>query len=230
MNVPLFWLVAFGIKSSLLFSSHFEHIRYGQAHSLVLPVESFSSLQPRSCQQHRVVQLLLKEFLRQHLCPVRRDVDSAFLQFEQLHVLGGLPSAENKPQRLGFARLTFVTLQPVEVEFHLAFVCGLKVANLQIQRHEPAELAMVKQQVEVVIAAINLHPLLPLDETEAHAEFENECLHLPQNRGLNVLLRVRVFQSQEVQQIRIAKYQIGCQLVLLAQLLEFHRHQLGGLL
>jgi len=155
-------------------------------------------------------------------------MNPALLEFQQFNVLVVLAGAQNQSQRFGLAWLALVSLQPVQVKFHLPFVAGLEIADLQIQRHEAAELSMVKQQVEVVIPAVNLHPLLALHETETHAELQNKRLHLAQDGRFDVLLRVGVLQPKEIEQIRIAEHQGGGQLVLLAQLLQFHLGQFGG--
>ena len=79
---------------------------------------------------------------------------------------------------------------------------------------------MIKKQVEVIIFVPNLHPLLPFEECEADAEFEDECFHLAQNGGFDVLFRVGVFELKEVEKVRIAKNQVRCEFVLLAECFE----------
>src|ERR1017187_3823181 len=86
-------------------------------------------------------------------------------------------------------------------------------------------LAVVKQQVQVVIPVVDLHPLLAGHETEAYPQFEDEGFHLPQDRRLQILLGVGVFQPEKIEDVGIAEDQIGCELIFLAQLLEFQRRQ-----
>ena len=41
---------------------------------------------------------------------------------------------------------------------------------------------MVKEQIEMVVPIINLHPLLTFDETEADPQFQDEGFNLAQDR------------------------------------------------
>ena len=43
---------------------------------------------------------------------------------------------------------------------------------------------MIEQQVQVVVLAVDGHAFLPRDEREPHAQFQDEGLHLPQDRRL----------------------------------------------
>ncbi len=76
---------------------------------------------------------------------------------------------------------------------------------------------------------VDLHAFLPGDKTEPNAQFENECLHLAQNGRFQVLLRVGVFETQEIEHIRIAEHQIGRELVLGLECIEFPPNELIGL-
>src|ERR1039457_5860921 len=105
------------------------------------------------------------------------------------------------------------------------FIRCLEFAELQVDRDQAAELAVVKQQVQIVIPVVDLHPLLAGHETEAYPQFEDEGFHLPQDRRLQILLGVSVFQPEKIEDVGIAEDQIGCELIFLTQLLEFQRRQ-----
>ena len=64
---------------------------------------------------------------------------------------------------------------------------------------------MEEQEIEVVVVAVESDALLPLDEGEASAQFEEEALDLPEDRRLEVLLAVGVREPQEGQHVRIAE-------------------------
>ena len=120
--------------------------------------------------------------------------------------------------------------EPVEVKLHLAFVAGFEVANLQVNGGQAAELAVVEKQVEVVVTTINLHPLLALDETEADAKLEDECLHLAQDGGFDVLLGVGILEAKEVQADRDHGRPNRGSACPLAEFLKFHLGELGWFL
>lgn len=73
-----------------------------------------------------------------------------------------------------------MALQPVQIQFHLPFVARLEIMELEINRHQPPQLSMIEQQVEMVVAVVNLHPLLARHETKPDAQLQNERLHLAQ--------------------------------------------------
>ena len=89
---------------------------------------------------------------------------------------------------------------------------------------------MVKEQIEMVVPMINLHPLLTFDETEAASQFQEEGFNLAQDRRLEILLGVGVFQAEKVEHIGIAKDQVGRELVFLAKLFQLLPDELVRLL
>ena len=69
-----------------------------------------------------------------------------------------------------------VAIEPAQVELHLAFVLGLEGADFQVDGDEPAELAVVEDEVDVEVFAVDLQALLARHEAEAAAELEDERL------------------------------------------------------
>src|ERR1039458_8966400 len=186
---------------------------------------ALARLQPRPGQAHRFVEFALQFLPRQRIRPVAGHVDAALLKLEQRDVFLAFAGAKDHAQRFGLVRFASMPLEPAQVEFHLAFIRCLEFAELQVDRDQAAELAVVKQQVQVVIPVVDLHPLLAGHETEFHPQFEDEGFHLPQDRRLQMLLGVGVFQPEKIEDVGIAEDQIGCELIFLAQLLEFQRRQ-----
>lgn len=85
---------------------------------------------------------------------------------------------------------------------------------------------MIKQQVNVVIIAIQRDAFLAGNKGKTAAEFEQERFHLTQNGGFQILFAVGVPQAQKIQKVWITKNQIGRQRVIFAQSLEFFFNQL----
>ena len=67
-------------------------------------------------------------------------------------------------------------LQPPEIKFHLAFIGGLKVFEFKVNDDEPFKFAVVEQQVDVVVFAVDDDAVLATDECEARTEFKNKSL------------------------------------------------------
>ncbi len=53
--------------------------------------------------------------------------------------------------------------QPAQVLLHLLLVLGREFAHLQLHRHQPPQLAVVEQQIEVEGAAVSM-PRLRADD------------------------------------------------------------------
>ena len=87
---------------------------------------------------------------------------------------------------------------------------------------------MIKEQVKMIILVVNLHPFLPGHEAKARAQFQNEGLHLAQNRRLNVRFRVSVAQPEKIQHVGIAKHEVGREAVLERKAANSCRISLSG--
>ena len=98
-------------------------------------------------------------------------MNPTLVQFQQGNMFFALSGTQDDPQRLLLVRLALVAFEPSQVEFHLPFVGRIKFADLQIDRHQPAQLTMVEQQIEIIVTVVNLHPLLSRNKTEAVSQF-----------------------------------------------------------
>lgn len=87
---------------------------------------------------------------------------------------------------------------------------------------------MKEKQINVVVVDVEGDPLLPFDESEPSAEFEQNRLDLAEDGCFEVLLAVGVFQTEEVEDIRIAENEIGRERVVVAESFEFLLDQLFG--
>lgn len=160
------------------------------------------------------------------LVKVRGDADAAPVELQQLHRLVGLVCAQDQAEGRLLAGLLFVFLQPAQVQLHLALVRCLELADLQVNDDEPAESAVVEEQVDIEVVSVDDNPFLAVDEGETAAQLQNEALDLAQDGGFQVLFAVGVGQAEEVEEVGIAEDQVGSQDVLLAQGLQFLLGQL----
>jgi hypothetical protein len=54
-----------------------------------------------------------------------------------------------------------VLVEPTQIKLHLPLVCCLELADLQLHRHQPPQLAVIEQQVQVEILVVDLDAFLP---------------------------------------------------------------------
>ena len=120
-----------------------------------------------------------------------------FLRF----ILIGLVGTQDQAERSFFAGLRVVLFQPAEVEFHLAFVGCLKFAEFQIDGHQAAKVAMIEEQVQIVVFVVDRDSLLTSDECESCTKFQDEGLQFPQDGVFDVLFDVVTAESQEIQKV-----------------------------
>ena len=71
----------------------------------------------------------------------------------------------------------------------------LEFSDFQVDHDEAVEPAVVEEQVDLVVAAVEDEMLLPGQEREVAAHLQNEFLKLGENRVLQVLLAIGVLQS-----------------------------------
>ena len=87
----------------------------------------------------------------------------------------------------------------VEIEMHLTRVGVRKPAELEIDNDQATESPMVEQEVDTVPGVAYPHPPLTTNESEITAEFKQERLDLPDERRLEICLRILVFETKELQ-------------------------------
>ena len=68
---------------------------------------------------------------------------------------------------------------------------------------------MVEEEVEIEVVGINLNALLPSEEGEAGAEFEEEGLDLTEDGVFDIFFEVAVAEAEEVKDIGVAKDEVG---------------------
>ena len=107
------------------------------------------------------------------------DVDAAGFEFKQFHRFALLAGAEDEAEGLLFPFLSFMAVEPAQIEFNLPGIGGLEVADLEFDDHQPPQSPMVEEQIDVVVVSIEGNALLPLDKREPTAEFEQERFEVP---------------------------------------------------
>ncbi len=68
--------------------------------------------------------------------------------------------------------------------------------------------APISVTLNIAVVAVERDPLLPVHEREPRPEFQQERLDLPQDGRFEVAFGERVFQPQEVQNVRVAEDQV----------------------
>lgn len=75
------------------------------------------------------MQFLLQQFFWGKLSHILSDPNTAVFQTQQLNMLVRFVSAENQSDRRGLAIMDFVSFEPPEIKFQLAFVCCFELAE-----------------------------------------------------------------------------------------------------
>jgi hypothetical protein len=147
----------------------------------------------------RQVQLVfLHEQLAVHL--VRRVFD------QQLVLVFG----QNNPNWGVVTLGVFFVRKVPHVHVHLSNVVVLNLVDFQVDQHEAAQDAVVKNQVHFVMRVADRDPVLPANEGEAFAQLEQELLQVIAEQGFEVGFGnlVRFWNFQEFKDVRFA-HQVG---------------------
>ena len=72
---------------------------------------------------------------------------------------------------------------------------------LQFHHDQPPEFAVVEQEVDVKVVAVELDALLPGDEGKARAQLQQEGFQLPEDGVFQVTLQKAVGKPQKIQNI-----------------------------
>lgn len=80
---------------------------------------------------------------------------------------------------------------------------GFEAAQLEFDGHQAAQAAVVEEQVQIKVVAVNDHALLALYKRKAPAQFQDEGFQLAQDGGFQIGLVVALAQAQEVEEVRV---------------------------
>jgi hypothetical protein len=114
--------------------------------------------------------------------------------------------------------LLLVLRQPAQVKLHLPGMLRAEFLQLEVHGHKPPQFAMIEQQVDIKVFIVHPDPLLPRNEGETIAEFEQEGFDLSQDRGFQLSLAVAVVKPEEIEDVKVAEDQIGSEAVFRANL------------
>lgn len=176
-----------------------------------------------------IVKLPLQFFLRQGFGEIGRDPNFSLIEPEEPDRFIVPSGAEDEAERGAFAVSQLVFLEPCEIKLHLALVRRQEMAELEVDRHKAFKTAVVKQEVEVVIYPADRHTLLPSDKGESDAEFQDESFHFTQDGGFKVLLGIAIFKPEKIEDVRIAKNQVGREAILFAECRQLMPGEFFGL-
>lgn len=109
-----------------------------------------------------------------------------------------------------------VSLEVTKIQFHLSPEPGFELADLQVDGDHGAKPSMKEQQVNVVVAPIDRDPLLSSHEREVGAELDQCLLMFGKNRCLKIPFAVVVLESEKVENVGVAKGEIGREAALIA--------------
>ena len=91
----------------------------------------------------------------------------------------------------------------VAVEVQLAGVLGFELALLQVDDDERPQPQVVEEQVYVEILVADVEAVLPADEGEALAEFEQELLQMADEFGFELAFLEWLGQSEKVEDVGV---------------------------
>jgi hypothetical protein len=94
-------------------------------------------------------------------------------------------------------------IDSTQVKIHFACVLGFELRHLQIHNHEAMQAVVVKQQVQVVIFAVDLKVMLTAHKREASAKLEHEVFEVRQQAPLEVAFVHCIVVGQEVKTVRV---------------------------
>lgn len=114
-------------------------------------------------------------------------MDAAGVEIQVLDGFALLSCAQDDAEWRLLYGLALVTVEPAQVQLHLAGVGRFEVAYLQLDRDESLHTPMEEEEVEVVVVVIDCDALLPLDEGETGSELEEKTLELSKDGGLEIL-------------------------------------------
>lgn len=127
------------------------------------------------------------------------------MHLQQFDLLAAGLGAQNEADGSLLIISPLVAIQPLEVELHLALVRRLEATQLQLDRYQPAQGTRVEQQVKVEVVVVDRHPLLASNEGPTVADLQQEGSEVVDDRLFKVSLVVGAPQTQEVEQVRVAK-------------------------
>lgn len=96
-----------------------------------------------------------------------------------------------------------------QVEVHLACVLRLERAGLQIDDNEAPEFEVIEEEVDLVVLAGDLQPVLTANEGEARSQFEEELLDVLNESGFYVSLISILGQCEEIEVVGIFQELLG---------------------
>ena len=126
-----------------------------------------------------------------------------------LHDLAVLAGAEQHADGRTFVGLAHVAVEGFEIEIHFAELLRLKFFDLEVERDQALQPAMIEQQVEREVRVADLQAQFLADETKIRAEFDEEFFEVGHERRLQLPLGMFRGQVQKIQQVGVFENGFG---------------------
>ena len=91
----------------------------------------------------------------------------------------------------------------IAVKVKLACIFRLELALFQVNHDERPQPQMVEEQIDVEVLVADIEAILPADEREALAEFEQEFFQVAHQLRFEFALLERFGQGEEVEDVRV---------------------------
>ena len=98
------------------------------------------------------MQFGLQDFAGRENSQVLSDANVALVELQQFDVFLVFSGTEDQANRRILAIDKLVFFEVTQVQFHLAFVGGFELPDLQVDSHQTPQPSMIKQQVNCIVA------------------------------------------------------------------------------
>ena len=149
------------------------------------------------------MKLLLQQLPGRQASQVLGDVNAALIKFQQFYLFTIFAGAKDDSQRWRFTGFLFIFRQPAQVELHLTFVGSLEFAELQFDRDQASQAAIVEQHVDLEVIVVNLQPFLAGDKTETGPQLQQKIFQFTQDCVFEIFFKVMIAQLQKIQNVGI---------------------------
>ena len=140
-------------------------------------------------------------------------MNAGLVELQQFDLFLFFASAEDDAECGLLFRFLLMLGEPAKIELHLAFIVGLEVAEFEVDCNEAFESTMVEEEIDIEIFGVDLDADLTAKKREATTELQQEGFELAQDGVFEVFFKIAVFETEEIENVGIAKYEVGCELI-----------------
>jgi len=114
-----------------------------------------------------------------------------------------LRRAQQDADRRSLVRLLHIAVERLEVKVQLPEVCGLELADLELEGDQAGQAPVEEHQVDGEVLVPDLDRVLGSDEAEVAAELGDEAAEVAEQRAMEIGLGVTVVQLEELQVVGV---------------------------